>query len=414
MRFLSIQLALKSLKRNKGRSILTLLGVVIGITAVIAVLSTGNAIEAFILDEINAFGADTIEIEVKTPSTSQQSAENAFGMVGGVAITTMKINDAEAIAKHPNISRYYGGVMGQEIASHSGEIKKAFLFGVSSEFINIDRTEVKQGRFFTAEEEKSLAKVAVLGPKIKDKLFGQSEAIGSYIKVSKERFKVIGITEGRGATFGFDWDNMIILPLQTLQKKILGIDYIVFIFAQMIDPSLGDQTVEDLEWIMRDQHNITDPDKDDFAVVSMEQAAEMLDIIFYGIQILLIILGSISLIVGGVGIMNIMYVSVTERTYEIGLRKSLGARNSVIMWQFLWEAVVITLLGGIIGIFVGILLSFGVSAIAGNLGYNWDFSVSITGLVLALLMSGAVGLIFGLYPARKASRLNPIEALRHE
>ena len=393
---------------------MSLLGVVIGITSVIVVLSAGNAIENFIVAEIEAFGSGTIEVEVKTPSTSQQSAENAFSMVGGAAITTMTLDDAKEIGKHPNISKYYGGVMGQEAVSYDSELVKAFLFGVSADFIDIDSTEVENGRFFSDEEDSSLSKVAVLGFKLADKLFNQSDPIDKYIKIGKERFRVIGVAKERGATFGFDWDNMAIVPVETLQKRLLGINYISFIFAQMIDTTLGDQTVEDMTWIMRDAHEITDPDKDDFAVVSMEQAAEMMDVVVSGIQILLILLGSISLIVGGVGIMNIMYVSVTERTYEIGLRKAIGANNSVIMWQFLWEAVIITLIGGIIGIILGILISFLISVGANSQGYNWDFNVSYVGMVLATVMSILVGLVFGLYPAKKAAKLDPIEALRHE
>jgi len=414
MRLLSITLAKQSLRKNRGRTILSLLGVVIGITSVIVVLSAGNAIENFIVAEIEAFGSGTIEVEVKTPSTSQQSAENAFSMVGGAAITTMTLDDAKEIGKHPNISKYYGGVMGQEAVSYDSELVKAFLFGVSADFIDIDSTEVENGRFFSDEEDSSLSKVAVLGFKLADKLFNQSDPIDKYIKIGKERFRVIGVAKERGATFGFDWDNMAIVPVETLQKRLLGINYISFIFAQMIDTTLGDQTVEDMTWIMRDAHEITDPDKDDFAVVSMEQAAEMMDVVVSGIQILLILLGSISLIVGGVGIMNIMYVSVTERTYEIGLRKAIGANNSVIMWQFLWEAVIITLIGGIIGIILGILISFLISVGANSQGYNWDFNVSYVGMVLATVMSILVGLVFGLYPAKKAAKLDPIEALRHE
>jgi ABC-type antimicrobial peptide transport system permease subunit len=414
MRFLSFNIAKQNLRKNRSRTVLSLLGVVIGITSVIVVLSAGNAIENFIIDEIESFGSGTIEVEVKTPSTSQASAENAFSMLGGAAITTMTLDDADEIGKHPNISQYYGGVLGQEAISYSSELTKAFLFGVSADFINIDQTEVVSGRFFTKEEDNSLAKLAVLGPKLADKLFGQTDPVDNFVKLGKERFKVIGVTEERGATFGFDWDNMAIVPVQTLQKRILGIDYISFIFAQMIDTELGDQTVADMEWIMRDAHEIDDPDKDDFAVVSMEQAAEMMDVVVNGIQILLILLGSISLVVGGVGIMNIMYVSVTERTYEIGLRKAVGAKSSVIMWQFLWESVIITLIGGIIGIILGILLSVLISVGANSQGYNWDFSVSYFGMFLATLMSIVVGLVFGLYPAKKAAGLDPIEALRHE
>ena len=191
-------------------------------------------------------------------------------------------------------------------------------------------------------------------------------------------------------------------------------DYVSFVIAQLEDNSTSAETAEEVTLIMRDQHDITDPNKDDFAVTTMEQAMEMLDIVISGVQILLIALGSISLVVGGVGIMNIMYVSVTERTFEIGLRKAVGAKNKNILWQFLSEAVIITFIGGIIGIALGILLSGLISVVAQSQGFDWKFSVSVSGIVLASLMSMIVGLVFGLYPAKRAAGLNPIDALRHE
>lgn len=408
----SIKLAVSSLKKNKGRTVLTVLGIIIGITAVIAVMSTGQAIKGLIVGEMEKFGSNYLEIEIKIPQTSQASAENAFSMVGGGTITTLTQDDAKEVGKHPNISRWYTGVMGQEIVSYKNEIKKAFLFGCNAAFIDIDSGEVEYGRFFTEEENKGLSKVAVLGATMAEKLFGQNDPLGKSMKIGKENYRVIGILEKRGASFGFDMDNMIFMPVNTLQKRILGIDYVSFIFAQMNDPQFSAQTKQDVEWIMRDQHDITDPKKDDFAVATMEDAMEMLDIVIVGIQVLLIILGSISLIVGGVGIMNIMYVSVTERTYEIGLRKAIGARKSDILWQFLWEALIITLLGAIIGIIFGVLLSYTISLGAQSQGYEWHFAISFSGLILALSMSTIVGLLFGIYPAQKAARLDPIAALR--
>ena len=411
---LPIKIALSTFNKNKGRTFLTALGIVIGIAAVIIVLSTGQAIKGLIVGELEAFGTDFIEIEVKTPQTSQTSMDNAFSMVGGSVITTLKEEDAEAVARHPNIDKFYVGVMGQKLANYESEIKKAFLFGTSAAFIDIDTAEVDEGRFFTEQENKSLAKVVVLGYDIKDKLFGEQDPINESIKIGKDKFRVIGTLKEKGASFGFDMDNMIFIPVQTLQKRILGIDYVSFVFAQMFNPELGDQTVEDVTLIMRDQHKISDPNKDDFAVISMDQMLEMMDVVIYGIQILLIALGSISLIVGGVGIMNIMYVSVTERTFEIGLRKANGAKYKDILWQFLAESVILTLVGGVIGIIIGIGFSWLVSIIATSQGFDWTFAVSWPGLIIAVVMSLIVGIVFGLYPARQAARKNPIEALRHE
>ncbi|OGF31578.1 hypothetical protein A2533_02870 [Candidatus Falkowbacteria bacterium RIFOXYD2_FULL_35_9] len=410
----TIKTAWQSLKRNKSRTFLTVIGIVIGITAVITVLSAGQAIKSLIIGELESFGSNYIQVEVKTPSTEQASTENAFSMVGGSVITSLKESDAQEIAKHPNISIFYTGLMGQEIVSYQNQLKKVFLFGTNEDFINIDSGEINQGRFFDEDENSSLAKVAVLGSKVKNELFGNNDSLGKYIKVGKEKFQVVGEMKERGASFTFDMDNMIFLPVKTLQKKLLGVDYVSFVIAQLEDNSTSAETAEEVTLIMRDQHDITDPNKDDFAVTTMEQAMEMLDIVISGVQILLIALGSISLVVGGVGIMNIMYVSVTERTFEIGLRKAVGAKNKNILWQFLSEAVIITFIGGIIGIALGILLSGLISVVAQSQGFDWKFSVSVSGIVLASLMSMIVGLVFGLYPAKRAAGLNPIDALRHE
>jgi putative ABC transport system permease protein len=411
---LTLKLALNNLSHNKGRTALTVLGIIIGTTAVITVLSTGQAIKSLIVGEVESFGSNYIQLETKTPSTKQNSTENAFSMVGGSVITSLKDSDAQAILKHPNVAMYYSGVMGQEVASAKGEIKKVMIFGTNENFVNIDTSKVGLGRFFTEEENNALARVVVLGAKVKDKIFGESDAVGQPIKLGKESFQVVGIMERRGASFSLDMDNMVFIPVKTLQKKILGIDYLSFIIAQLKDPSLTDQTAADIKDIMREQHDITDPNKDDFAVTTMQEAMAMLDTIIQGIQILLIALGSISLIVGGVGIMNIMYVSVTERTYEIGLRKAVGAKAKNILSLFLLEALILTILGSVLGVIFGLFISWLVSIIASAQGFDWNFSVSLPGILLALGMSMIIGLVFGLYPARKAARLNPIEALRQE
>ncbi len=410
----TIKLSLTGLKTNKVRTLLTILGIVIGIAAVIVVMSAGESIRGFILSQVNAFGSDYIEVEIKVPNTSQTSAENAGGLATGVNITTLKIEDAEAILEHPNISSYYAGILSQEIASYGGEIKKTFLFGVSSAFLEIDPGELAEGRFFSDSEDKSLAKVVVLGHKVKDRLFGDSDAVGINIKINKENYRVIGIMEERGAMAFFDMDNLIFIPVRTLQKRIMGIDYINFIFAKMGNPDLAAPTSEDVVKIMRDQHDITDPDKDDFAVVSSEEAMDMVDTIMGGVSLLLIAIAAISLIVGGVGIMNIMYVSIAERTFEIGLRKAVGATKKNILWQFLWEAMFITIAGGIIGIILGVAMAFVIALGAQSQGFEWEFSISIMGIILAFGISGLIGLIFGLYPARRAANLNIIDALRFE
>jgi ABC-type antimicrobial peptide transport system permease subunit len=410
----SIDIAIKTLKTNKGRTFLTLLGVVIGITAVIVVMSAGNGLEQFITEEIEAFGSDTIEVEIKVPNTEHTSTENATGFVGGVSVTTLTLEDAEAVLDHPNITDAYSGLMSQDLASYQGEVKKTFLFGVTSSFLNIDKGEVEKGRFYTEEEDRSLAKVVVLGSEVKERLFGEGDAVGERIKINRTNYRVVGVMKERGAMMFFNWDEMIYIPVETLQKRIMGIDHISFIFAKMADPSLGDQTVDEVREIIRERHGTTSLKDDDFAVISMEQASEMLDVVFIGLRILLLALVSISLIVGGVGIMNIMYVSVTERTGEIGLRKAMGARRSDILSQFLWESLIISFIAGIIGIVLGNLVSWFIALAAASQGFAWDFQISVSAIVLAVGFSAAVGLLFGIYPARRAASFDPIQALRFE
>jgi len=410
----SIEIAIKTLKANRGRTFLTLLGVVIGITAVIVVISAGNGLEQYITSQVEAFGTDTIEIEIKTPNTEHTSSENVTGFVGGISVTTLKIDDAEAVIDHPNIEDAWYGVMSQDLLSYQGEINKTLLMGLNESFLKIDKWEVDEGRFFTDEEDKSLARVVVLGSKVKDSLFGDGDAVGQNIKINKINYRVVGVMEERGAMMFFEWDDMALVPVRTMQKRIMGIDHISFIMAKMIDPSIDDQTVEDLKILMRERHGTTSEKDDDFAVISMEQANEMMAVVFTGLTILLLALVSISLIVGGVGIMNIMYVSVTERTSEIGLRKAMGARNSDILFQFLWESLIISFIAGAVGIVLGNLIAYLISIAAASQGFAWDFQISITGIILAVGFSAVVGLIFGIYPARRAASFDPIQSMRFE
>ena len=353
----SLKVASTALRTNRLRSILTALGIIIGISSVIMVLSAGAAIRAFILKEIDAFGSNIIQAEIKTPATEHQSTENAMSMALGVMVTTMKHQDTEDILKLPNVDQAYSGLLGQALATRGSQNKNATLFGVTASFIDIDASEVQFGRFFTAEEEKNQVAVVVLGAEIKKNLFGEDEAVNRSIKLGRQNYQVIGVMKERGGSFGFNWDENIYLPLRTLQKRIMGVDHITYLLATMKDSSRDQETKAEIEYILRENHDITDPKKDDFAVTTQAEMQDMIGVIMGGVQLLLIAVASISLLVGGVGIMNIMYVSVAERTYEIGLRKSIGATKKNILWQFLWEAVIITLLGGLIGIVTGIILS---------------------------------------------------------
>jgi len=407
-----IKIALTNLKRKKVRTVLTVVGIIIGITAVVVVMSAGQGLRNFISAQLETFGTDAIEVEIKVPNVTQTSPENAMGIAMGVNITTLKTEDADEIAKHPNVLAVYSGVMGQDQLSYLDQNRQSMLFGVSEDFLMIDQGEVAEGRFFGKNENDSLSQVVVIGHEVKEDFFGDRQAVDQNIKVGKNKFKVIGVMKKRGAVFGMNMDDMVYLPLKTLQKKVMGIDHIMFIMAKAKDSELIDRTTEDIYAIMREQHNIYDKDKEDFAVISMQEAMGMMDTVMSGITILLVALASISLLVGGVGIMNIMYVSVAERTPEIGLRKAVGARNSHILWQFLWEAIFVTFVGGVVGMIFGVGAALAISLIAKHYGLDWQFSISWAGMVLGVGFSVGVGLLFGVTPARKAARLDPVEALR--
>ncbi len=409
-----LKIAYKALQLHKVRSVLTILGLVIGVTAIIVVMNMGMGIENFILKQMEIFGSDYVEVEIKVPSTSKTSTSNATGIAQGISITTLKLQDAKAIQKHPNITDYYAGLFGQDVVSFQGENKTTMIWGTSAQFFDLASSRVEVGRPFTAEEDQSQARVTILGQSIKEKLFGDSDAVGERVKIGNKSFRVIGILAKQDSSMFFDLNSFAFVPLRTLQKQMLGVDYIQFLIAYMKDPSQAEATAADVTAIMREQHDITDPNKDDFAVTTMEEALGMLDAITGGINLLLMAIAAISLLVGGVGIMNVMYVSVSERTYEIGLRKSVGATKSDILWQFLWEALSLTFIGGVIGVILGQLLSVLSALAAQYYGIDWGFNISITGLILGVGFSVITGLIFGIYPARKASMMEPVEALRKQ
>jgi len=413
--FLSIKLALRNLKTNKGRTVLTLVGVVIGIMSVIVVNSSGEGVKKYIMGQFDSYGNDLIQIETKVPSTSATSSENAMGQAMGVQITTLKTADGEEIKKLPNVSGYAAGTMGQEIVSYKGENKRAMLFGNGAEYPLIDTgIKVSEGTFYTESDDNSLAQVVVIGQDIKDTLFKNENPIGKNIKIKGMNFKVIGLLEKRGAVSFFNYDELIYLPVKTLEKKILGIDYVRYISVKVKDVNKIDVTAADITDLLKRLHRTPKAEQEDFSVMTMQEAQKIIDDVFNVITILLLALTSISLVVGGVGIMNIMYVAVVERTFEIGLRKAVGAKEKDIKNQFLFEAIILTSLGGIVGIILGFILNVSFSYIFSLLGFNLQLSLTLNSVLLGVGFSMATGIIFGYYPAWKASKLSPMEALRKE
>jgi len=407
--------AVKTIRTHKARTFLALLGVVIGVFAVVVVMTLGEGVKGFILGQVESFGSDLIQIEVKIPGTGKESSDNATGRAQGTQITTLTVKDGEAIHKLSNISAVYAGTIGQERAVYGSIKKRILLFGAGADVVQVDRnTKLASGRFFTDEEDASLARVVVLGSEIKQTFFGDNEAVGESITLKGEKYRVIGVLEPRGTVAFLNFDTFTYVPVQTLQKKILGVNYVQMISAQMKDPLLEKETIADIVALLRKRHDIDNPDKDDFAVSSIKEAQQTIGDVLGSMTILLLALTSISLVVGGVGIMNVMYVSVSERTSEIGLRKAVGATSGGILRQFLFEALIITFMGGLIGIVLGSLLTLGLSAVFHSIGYDIVLHFSFSSFFLGAGFSMVVGLVFGIAPAYRASRLSPMEALRKE
>lgn len=407
--------SIKALKANKGRTFLTMLGIIIGIGTVILVLSAGAGFRSLIDSEVASFGSNTLFVQTHIPSATKKRSEATDGPGGavvGVVITSFKQRDLDAINKLQNVSGSYGIITGQAVAVYRDNKKNAIYYGSGAEKFSIDKTELSSGRFFTKAEDSSGAQVAILGSTIAEDLFGQDDPVGKLFKLGTLNFQVIGVYAPQGALS--QNDGIVFLPLNTAQKKLLGVDYITVAVVALDNINDADATAEQIKNTIRNNHRITDSAKDDFIVQTQAQALDTFNTIFDGITYLLIAIAAISLLVGGVGIMNIMYVVVTERTAEIGLKKALGAKESDILWEFLTEAVVVTVVGGVIGIGLGSFLGFVVSLIAKAANLAWTFSVPMYAIIIGFGVSAIIGISFGVFPAKSAAKMDPIEALRYE
>lgn len=411
----SFKSSLALLSAQKTRSFITMLGIIIGVASVIIIMAVGAGAQNLVLAQVKSLGANLIGI---LPGKSDDSGPPTSVM--GIIITSLKEADLNALKNKgnvPNLIDAVGYLVGAENTSWDGNSYDTTLKGITSGYLNVEGGELDQGRFITEEEQNNLAKVVVLGSTVKQELFGLSDAIGERIKIKKQSFEVVGTMKERGTVAFQNYDDQILLPLKTMQKIISGVDYLGMIRAKIDNEKNTVRAIQDIEITLRDQHNISDRSgaNDDFTVRSASQALEMITTITNSLRFFLAAVAALSLIVGGIGIMNIMLMNVKQRTREIGLRKALGANNRHILTQFIMETILITGIGGIIGIAIGVMIAFVISLGAGYLGYkDWIFVISPFYILLSLSVSGLVGLIFGLYPALKASKLAPVEALRYE
>ncbi len=398
------KIAWKAILLNKTRTFLTMLGIIIGVASVIAMLAIGEGSKESIRKNISSMGANLITIRP------------GAGMMGGVrsdpsAMQTLTLADYTSIKNNAhyikNISPLVNG-SGQTIAGANNW--PTSIYGVDPEYLNIRDWGVQEGSMFTEDDVESYAKVCVIGKTVQENLFPNEDPVGKMLRFKKIPFKIIGVLKEKGEnTFGQDQDDIILAPYTAVQKRILAQTYLQSIVASSISEDDSEKAVDEITQIMKEQHNIKEGDDNDFNVSSQQEIMSTLSSTSEMLTVLLVAIAGISLVVGGIGIMNIMYVSVKERTREIGLRMAIGAKSSDILLQFLIESVMISITGGIIGVLMGLGATAAISKFA-----NWPVSITVSSMIISFAVCTVTGIFFGWYPARKAAQSDPISALRYE
>ena len=400
------KIALRAIAANKLRSFLTMLGIIIGVASVIAMLAIGQGSKKSIQANIAEMGSNMIMIrpgQDKGPGGAQQDASD---------MQTLKLKDYETLKEQ---SKYLAAISPNVNASgqfiNGNNNTPSTMYGISPDYLQIRQQKVKDGEMFTDEDVKTSAKVCVIGKTVADNLFTNGEdPIGKVIRYNKIPFRIVGVLESKGYnSFGMDQDDVVFAPYTTVMKRILSVTYLQGINASAITEDMTDLAIEDVTNILRENHKLTGADEDNFTIRSQQEMAEMMNSTSDTMTVLLLVVACISLVVGGIGIMNIMYVSVTERTKEIGLRMSVGARGIDILNQFLIESVLLSITGGLIGVLCGIGAAVGINVFA-----HWPIQIQPWSVLLSFVVCSATGIFFGWYPAKKAASLDPIEAIRYE
>ena len=394
--------AIRAILSHKVRAFLSILGILIGVAAVIAMLALGEGARASLEQRLASLGSNLLSVRPGSPRLRGVALETG-------SVTRFTVRDAEAIAKLSPVKMVSPTVSGRGQVVYGNNNWSTRLEGVGINYAEMRASVPILGRFFTEEELRSRGKVAVLGLTVARELFGDNNPVGAEIKINRINFQVIGVLPEKGATGWRDQDDVIVIPVSTAMYRVLGKEYVDGIDVEVRGPELIEQAQEEIEWLIVRRHRLTGDIKESVDIRNLTEIQEALSSTTETMSWLLGSIAVISLLVGGIGIMNIMLVSVTERTREIGLRKAIGARAKDIMTQFIIEAVVMSVSGGLIGIAIGIGIAAALSFAAG-----WTTKVSLSAVALATLFSIGVGMVFGIWPARKASQLNPIEALRYE
>ena len=406
-----LKIALRAIMRNKTRALLTMLGIIIGISAVITMLSLGEGVKQGMMSEFASMGTNSIMVmPARQERGGVDMGHSTSKTLDDRTLATLRKNCPHVAAFSPSVTAPAQMVYGS--VNHSGSVQ-----GGSPEYLTINNYQLERGLMFTEQDVKTYAKVCVIGKTIVNKFFPDgTNPIGQTIRFGKVPMKVIGVLKEKGqGSFGDDADDIALAPYTTVQKRFLGINYFSMLQASAVSQEASEAAATEITRTLRNLRGISNPDDDDFEVMTMDELLTSMNSMMSMLTLLLTAIASISLIVGGIGIMNIMYVTVTERTREIGLRMSIGARQRDIMMQFLLESVVLSLIGGLIGIILGVGLSYALVTVIRSGGeMPITFILSYSAIVISFLVCVAVGVFFGWYPAKKAANLDPIQAIRYE